>query len=163
MPCPTCGAVVTLDMSTLPGTSGSPICPRCGYFHASRDRDGEILTRPWGGSVRKDFVSCPKCSNQLQPRGDKKALSKPCLDCESILQINRGQVISVSPMQSIDAASFTKEGWKQLLLCPNRQVRGITLGLSKHDMLFAQCPKCRYYLRFPKPAEPLPPEEKEAS
>jgi len=154
MPCPTCGAVVTLDMSTLPGTSGSPLCPKCGYFHASRDRDGEILTRPWGGSVHKELITCPKCSNQLQVRGDKKALTKPCLDCESVLQVNMGRVVSVSPMKSIDAASFTKEGWKQLLLCPNCQVRGITLGLSRHNMLFAQCPKCRYYLRFPKPTEP---------
>jgi hypothetical protein len=55
-----------------------------------------------------------------------------------------GQIVSVSPMKSIDAASFIKEGWKQLLLCPNCQVRGITLGLSWHSMLFAQCLKCRH-------------------
>jgi predicted RNA-binding Zn-ribbon protein involved in translation (DUF1610 family)/uncharacterized protein YbaR (Trm112 family) len=163
IPCPTCGEVVTLDMSILPGASGSPMCTKCGFFHASRDRDGEILTRKWGGSVHKDSVTCPKCSNQLQVRGDKKALSKPCLDCESILRINMGQVVSVSPMKSIDAASFAKEGWKQLLLCPNCQVRGITLGMNKHDMLFAQCPKCRYFLKFPKPAEAMPAEREEGS
>jgi ssDNA-binding Zn-finger/Zn-ribbon topoisomerase 1 len=163
IPCPTCGDFSKLEMSTLPGASGNPLCPTCGYFHASRDRDGEILTRKWGGSIHKDVIPCPQCSNRLQVRGDKKALSKPCLDCESILHINMGQVVSVSPMKSIEAAAFAKEGWKQLLLCPNCGVRGITLGLNKHDMLYAQCPKCRYYLKFPRPVEPAQSKEKEVS
>lgn len=151
--CPTCGETVKLDLSTLPGASGSPLCPKCGYFHASRDPNGEILTRKWGGSLHKDYITCPNCSNRLRVRTDKKIISKPCLDCGSIIQVNKGKVASVAPMKAIDAASFSKEGWKQLLLCPKCGVRGITLGASKHDMLFAQCPKCRYYLKFPKPLD----------
>jgi ssDNA-binding Zn-finger/Zn-ribbon topoisomerase 1 len=136
--CPTCGQLVKLDLSILVGASGSPLCPNCGYFHASRDADGEVVTRSWGGSLH----------------ADKKTLSKPCLDCESILHISIGKVMSVSPMNAMAAESFCKEDWKQLLMCPNCRVRGITLGANKNDMLFAQCPKCRYYLKFPKPLDP---------
>jgi ssDNA-binding Zn-finger/Zn-ribbon topoisomerase 1 len=159
--CPTCCEIVKLDLSRLPGASGSPLCPKCGYFHVSRDADGEILIRQWGGSVHKDYINCPNCSNRLRVRTDKKLLSKPCLDCESILQVNMGQVLSIAPMKAIDAASFSKEGWKQLLLCPNCGVRGITLGANNNDILFAHCPKCRYYLKFPKPLDAAQSERKD--
>ncbi len=149
--CPTCGELVRLALGVLTGSSGSPLCPKCGYFHAHRDADGNILTRPWSGGFEPTYITCPKCSNRLRVRGDKKKLSKPCLDCESVLNIDFGRVTSILPMNPVPAKGFSKEGWKQLLTCPNCGVRGITLGASSKNILFAQCPKCRYYLTFPKP------------
>lgn len=151
--CPTCGESAKLDMSVLPGASGSPICPKCGHFHAHRDKDGSIITRPWAGGLEPLYITCPKCSNRLRVRADRKKLSKPCLDCESVLHINSGVVTSIVPMHPVPAKAFSKEGWKQLLTCPNCNVRGMTLGANSKDILFAQCPKCQYYLTYPKPVD----------
>jgi len=153
--CPTCSQVVKLDLSVIAGATGSPLCPKCGYFHVTREADGTIFTRPRGGSLHASYITCPKCSNRLRMRGDKKKLEKPCLDCESVLHVDFGKVISVSPMNAILAESFHKEDWKQLLTCPNCRVRGMTIGANKYDMLFAQCPKCRYFLKFPKPTDQI--------
>jgi len=157
--CPTCGEPVKLDLSILPGASGVAVCPKCGHFHVHRDRDGSLITRPWGGALAPLIITCPKCSNCLRVRADRKILSKPCLNCESVLHINNGKVISLDPMLPVPAKAFSKEGWQQLLTCPNCNVRGMTLGANSKDILFAQCPKCRYYLTYPKPPDHVLPDQ----
>jgi hypothetical protein len=151
--CPTCGETVKLDLSMLAGASGVAVCTKCGHFHAHRDRDGSIITRPWAGGLKPIYVACPKCSNRLRVRADRKKFIKPCLDCESVLNIHSGNVTSIAPMNPIPAKAFTKEGWQQLLTCPHCNVRGMTLGANSKNILFAQCPKCLYYLTFPKPLD----------
>jgi len=152
--CPTCGKKVEGCLGNLPMSSNGFVCRKCGSFHVHRDPDGAIFTRKPGGTLKGITVTCPKCQNQLRVRVDKKKFFKNCLDCESILRINNGNVSLVGPMNAVLAAAFSKKGWQQLLACPNcRGINGVTLGENNKHILFAQCPKCRTNLKFAAPAK----------
>ena len=85
LPCPTCGESLKLDLGLLVGSSGTAVCSKCGHIHVHRDRDGSLVTRSWAGALAPLHITCPKCSNKVRVRADRKKLSKPCLDCESVL------------------------------------------------------------------------------
>jgi ssDNA-binding Zn-finger/Zn-ribbon topoisomerase 1 len=149
--CPTCSKVIKVDLGLAPGATENPQCNKCGLFHVHREADGTLFTRSAGHKVLASYIACPNCGNALRVRMDKKKLKKPCLDCDSLLHIDFGVITSISPMRAVPADSFCKEDWQQLLVCPNCKVRAPTLGANKNNMLYAQCPKCRYYLTFQKP------------
>jgi Zn-finger protein len=159
--CPTCRKIVEQVVDKMVGSSATPVCQTCGRFHVTRDREGTLVVRRWGGTLKKRFITCPKCANKLAVRKDiKKPYFKPCLDCESLLRVH-SLGITATPLSAIQAGGFTKESnGMQLLSCPNcHGVKAMTLGANKHQMLFAQCPKCRVFLKHPSPIFPCNEKE----